>query len=276
MITAIKEEIIQSLEDSIGTNGNLTNAFDSMKDIQDTIDSLQKSIGGDGNKLGLNTLVNGTDDSKTGSLSDFVSKSEDVQNSLDKVMDGISGSGFEYDFDGDGTNDTISYAEVYAMVSKAPEYATVDVSTASIAGDYKTVTVTYKGANSAPSISLIGAARDPGTVPNVKQSQLWSLCKYIRVDTNNNEAIFYFADDSVNGSVLDILKPEKLYVVFSQTGVPNGSDTMVITNNTTNNYGSVRVSNYDNTAHMLELSGYQNTANLNLTDLDSTTLNVVP
>lgn len=277
LVTTIKESIVKSLETSIGgTDGSISNTFESMKKIEETIKTLQESIDGKDTKLGLDTLVNGTDPNKTGSLTDYVSKAQDIQNRLSKIDDQISGSGFEYDSDGDGIPDkTISYSEVYEMVSKAPEYATVNAAIATEVGAYYVVTVDYEGSNSAPNVSLIGAERNSAVVPSKEQSQLWSMCKYIKIDTNAHTASFYFADDSVNKKVFDTLKTAtSLYIAFSNTGIPNGTDTMVLTNNTTNNYGSVRVSDFDSSSNTLNLTGYQETDTLNLTDLDPGTINI--
>ena len=277
LVTTIKESIVKSLETSIGgTDSSISNTFESMKKIEETIKTLQESIDGKDTKLGLDTLVNGTDSDKTGSLTDYVSKAQDIQNRLSKIDDQISGSGFEYDSDGDGIPDkTINYSEVYEMVSKAPEYATVNAAIATEVGAYSVVTVDYEGNNSAPNVFLIGAERNSAIVPSKEQSQLWSMCKYIKIDTNAHTASFYFADDSVNKKVFDTLKTgTSLYIAFSNTGIPNGTDTMVLTNNTTNNYGSVRVSGFDSSNNTLNLTGYQETDTLNLTDLDPGTINI--
>ena len=123
-------------------------------------------------------------------------------------------------------------------------------------GYYKYVHNGYTGINSRPGFSLVGTTA--ASIPDEQETNAWSYCKFIRVNSATAENAadgtieFYFSKDE-HADVKTYFSGKTLNVVFTAVDLDN-KGTAVLTNQTRNNYGVVRIA--DQVDDMVIVTGY--------------------
>lgn len=265
LITDMKDTIAESLAQQMGAD-NVADIVSKLDSLNQTVGEIETAFKGSDTQFALNDLLNGTstgaNGEKLGSLSHFEEVAKANGEKLDTLNSLLNGN--------TGTDaDNQSYTTVYDQFTERPIYLTISVDTrnTTLPDNYYVVEADYAGKNAIPTISLIGASRDFTAVPDTTQSKLWSMCKYIKVNTETNKIEFYFAVDDENGKILQNMSGT-LYFALTNTGIPSTEKTAVLTNQTITNYGVVRVKDYTN--GILSLEGYETTDTLIINDFVGT------
>lgn len=234
-VTEAMDTLVDSLQSQLGNNTAL---------VQESIDALQKDI-----DLVTNYINGGEVTDENGNVSSV--SGLDVFTTTDENSENYEGSFAWVLQQINKASGDVTYAEEleklvekdlgsYSTKSDIISFKISDLTKA--ANGYYTVTKGYEGVNARPGFSLVGSNTDDTVIPELTMAEAWSYCKFIETSVGNDgktDVTFYFVDS--DDAALSQMGSQNIYVEFTQVGIESDDNAAILTNQTHNNYGTVRV-----------------------------------